>query len=79
MKTLAPSNTRTYRVRTQSGIWGWRSRLRAQYRDLEDFIGYAANHGLAERLGYASGEDAWEANPIVEGSTNPRDYRRVAA
>lgn len=75
---MKPSNTRTYRVRTQSGLWGWRSRLRTQYRSRDEFMQYAI-YNLARRLGYRSCAAAWRANPVIEGSTNPGDYRRVSA
>lgn len=76
---MKSTNTRTYRVRTVSGIWGWRSRLRAQYASREEFACYDDAHNLAERLGYTSPGDAWNANPVIEGSTNPSDYRKVSA
>lgn len=79
MKTLAPSNTRTYRVRTRSGIWGWRSRLRTQYATPKEFAMYDLYNGLARRLGYRSPRTAWQANPVIEGSVRPDDYRRVSA
>ncbi len=76
---MSPTNTRTYRVRTQSGQWGWRSRLRVQYATREDFANWDDAYNLAERLGYSSPGEAWKANPVIEGSTNPGDYRRVSA
>ncbi len=74
---MKPSNTRTYRVRTLSGSWGWRSRLRAQYRNYTEFAPNSAAYGLARRLGYPSAAAAWNANPVIEGGVNPSDYRKV--
>jgi hypothetical protein len=56
---------------------GWQDKLRNAYSSEEDWAAYALTYGLHERLGYASPEDAWEANPTVQGSVNPSDYRRV--
>ena len=68
-------------VKCKSGLMGWRMRLRAVYNDCNDPLGawlaYAQTYGLAKRLGYATAQDAWEANPLVEGSTDPCDYRVV--
>lgn len=55
----------------------WTGRLQDQYVDFEEFLAYAETWGLAERLGYADAQEAWEANPLVTGSTDPADYRRV--
>ncbi len=76
---MSPTNTRTYRVRTQSGIWGWRSRLRTQYSGFPEFNRNNQYFNLAARLSYETATDAWLANPVIEGSTNPSDYRRVSA
>jgi len=55
----------------------WTGRLQAQYADFDEFVAYDEMYGLAERLGYASAEEAWEDNPMVAGSTNPAEYRRI--
>jgi hypothetical protein len=52
----------------------WRGRLRRQYSDFEEFQAYSETYGLAERLGYDTPEEAWKDNPMVQGSTNPRDF-----
>jgi hypothetical protein len=70
-------NTRR-RVRCQSGIMGERSRLRSRYSSLSEFIAYQ-QYGLAKRLGFASPELAWKANPVIESSVNPSDFRVVSA
>ena len=61
-----------------SGTRGcWRSRLRANYQSFAEFLSYAQIYNLPQRLGYKSALAAWRANPIVQGSTNPSDYRRA--
>ncbi len=65
-------------VKCKSGIRGWRGRLQDQYDSKQEFLSYDGVYELAKRLGYASAEDAWDANPLVEGSVNPSDFRKVA-
>ena len=55
----------------------WKGRLQKQYANFEEFAEFDAIYNLAKRLGYDSAEEAWEANPIISGSVNPEDYRRV--
>jgi hypothetical protein len=55
----------------------WRSRLQDNYAGYEEWCGYSDMYGLAGRLGFPSNEAAWEANPTIEGSTNPADFRTV--
>lgn len=65
-------------VRCKSGLIGWQARLRASYdNDPDSWKWYDEHYGLAKRLGYGSAQAAWEANPLIEGSTDPRDFRVV--
>ena len=66
------------RIKTNSGISGWQCRLRENYTSLEEWTTYAETYNLCARLGFADAESAWEANPLIQGSTNPGDFRRVA-
>lgn len=72
------TTNRRYHVRTKSGLIGWRTRLRNNYNDLADFIQWSDVCALADRLGFKSAESAWKANPVIEGSTNPADFRKVS-
>ena len=67
---------RVYSVRCKSGLTGWRIRLRNNYKSYEEWVDWSELRGLASRLGYESEEAAWKANPVVEGSVNPSDFRR---
>jgi len=51
--------------------------LQDDYTDLEEFLLYDETYGLAERLGFDSPIEAWEANPLVQFSTDPGDLRIV--
>lgn len=54
----------------------WKDNLQNVYGgDFEQFRVYDAMYNLSERLNFSSPEEAWEANPVVQGSTNPSDYK----
>jgi hypothetical protein len=64
-------------VKCKSGLTGWQCRLQKNYFSFEEFEKYSEIYGVAKRLGYESSEEAWEANPIIQGSVNPSDLRVV--
>lgn len=64
-------------VTCKSGLKGWRCHLRENYASFGEFSKYSEIQGLHDRLGYESPREAWDANPLVEGSVNPTDYRVV--
>jgi len=57
----------------------WKARLRSNYENFEEFKMYAETFNLHDRLGYATPEEAWADNPMVQGSTNPDEYRKVTS
>jgi len=65
------------RVICKSGIRGYRCRLRRNYSSFEEFQIYAETYSLHSRLGFTPARSAWTANPMIEGSVVPSDYRRV--
>ena len=64
-------------VTCASGLKGWQGKLRKQYSSFEEFKEYAETYNIHGRLGFETPEAAWEANPEVQGSTNPDDLRVV--
>lgn len=64
-------------VKCKSGLTGYQCRLQENYSNFEEFEAYSETYGVATRLGYESAKKAWEANPIIQGSTNPSDLRVV--
>ena len=60
----------------KSGIRGWRCKLQSNYTDLAEWKRYAETYSLHSRLGYKTPELAWQANPTIEGSVNPGDFRK---
>lgn len=65
------------RVICDSGLTGWRARLRESYGDYRTFLIYCRTHDIHGRLGYDTPQEAWRANPLVRGSVRPEDLRRV--
>ena len=65
------------RVICKSGLSGWRARIQENYSCFAEFKSYSVNYGLHTRLGYKSLKALWIANPLVEGSVNPSDFRKV--
>jgi len=56
----------------------WQSTLHENYDDdFGQWLAYSDMYGLAARLGYATAEEAWRANPTVQGSTDPTDFKVV--
>lgn len=65
------------RVICQSGVEGYECKLQENYTSLEEFESYSEMYGLHTRLGYETAEEAWEANPTIQGSVNSEDFRTV--
>ena len=64
-------------VKCKSGLTGWQCHLRENYDSFEEFKRLSEMYGLHTRLKFKSPEDAWYVNPLIQGSVNPGDYRRV--
>lgn len=76
------NSKRIYRVRCKSGIIGWRMRLQNNYFSMSEFESFCRIYGVHLRLGVKNDKaatlfDLWESNPVIEGSTNPADFRKV--
>jgi hypothetical protein len=57
----------------------WQDHIQTVYNgDFDQFLSFDRMYGLHERLGFPSAEELWETNPVVQGSTNPDDYKVVA-
>lgn len=66
-------------IKTKSGITGYQCRLQENYSNFEEFESYSRIYNLHKRLGYKFACTAWKTNPIIQGSTNPSDFRKVKA
>jgi len=65
-------------VRCKSGLKGWQARVQSVYSTYDEFADYCFLYNNHVRLGFSTPMEAWEANPVVQGSVNPSDYRRVS-
>lgn len=63
--------------KAQNASKKWRSKLQLNYRNFEEWERYSELYGLSKRLGFASAREAWDANPTIQGSTNPADFSVV--
>jgi hypothetical protein len=61
------------RVKCKSGIEGWQDKLQNVYSSFEEFEAYSDMYGIALRIGFISTKNAWDANPTIQGSTDPSD------
>ncbi len=66
-----------HNVKLKSGARGWRGRLREVYVNESDLERYDSVYAILTRLGYKTVRGAWKANPMIEGGTNPGDFRRT--
>ena len=65
------------RVKCKSGATGWQGKLQKVYASFEEFVSYCEIYGIHKRIGFKSIKRAWDANPVIQGSTNPADLCRV--
>jgi hypothetical protein len=66
-------------VKCKSGLTGYQCRLQNNYAGLAEFERYAETYGLHSRLGFKTPRAAWDANPTIQGSVEPSDFRKVKA
>ena len=65
------------RVICKSGIQGWQAKLQSVYQNKAEWIEYCSVYNIHLRLGYKNPENAWKANPTVQGSVNSSDFRKA--
>lgn len=62
----------------KSGITGYQCHLQDLYNDADQFCYYDEAFGLHQRLGYRDRITCWQANPTIQGSVIPGDFRKVS-
>ena len=67
------------RVKCRSGLTGEQSKLQTRYKNFEEFAGYSEIYGLHRRLKFRTARAAWNANPTIQSSVEPSDFRVVKA
>lgn len=55
----------------------WKAKVQDNYETLEELQEYDEIYGIAKRLGYNSAEELWNANPVISGSTDPKDLKVI--
>ena len=55
----------------------WKSKLQKNYTNFDDFCQWDEIYNLAKRLGFKSAKEAWDKNPMIQGSTDPKDFKCV--
>lgn len=53
----------------------WKDKIQDVYDSLDELIAIDDTYHLSTRLGFKSAEELWDANPMVQGSTDPSDYK----
>lgn len=67
---------KSYTAKKKDKGYSWRMKLQKNYSSLDELKDYDENYGVVKRLGFKSAEEAWKKNPLIQGSTNPGDFRR---
>ena len=56
----------------------WHGKLRKNYdNSFKQFEACDSIYGIALRLGFKSAKEAWDKNPMIQGSVNPEDLSVV--
>ena len=55
----------------------WKMKVRKVYASLDELKAYDNIYHIAARLGYSDCETLWNDNPLIQGSVNPQDFRKV--
>ena len=64
----------------KEGAASWQGSLQENYdNNFEQFQSYDEVYNLAQRLGFNSAEEAWAANPMIQGGTDPADFSVVGS
>lgn len=55
----------------------WKKRVREVYSSLEELERYNEMYGVAKRCKFRTCKAMWHANPMIGGSTDPKDFGLV--
>ena len=64
-------------VKCDSGEFGVQQNLQEIYDNYQDFLIFDSLFNITKRLGYKDSKSLWNDNPLVQGSTNPKDFKIV--
>ena len=71
------SDQTSIRVICRSGIEGGQGRLQGNYDNFSEFKSFCETFGLHKKLGYKTSAACWKANPLIQWSVNPDDFRKI--
>jgi hypothetical protein len=52
----------------------WQDPVQEVYSSLEELRAYNRIYNVVKRCGFRSAKSLWEADPIIGGSTDPKDF-----
>lgn len=52
----------------------WVMHVQESYANLEDLEAYDGVYNIAKRLGFNSAQELWDADPLIKGGVDPRDF-----
>lgn len=52
----------------------WKDKVRKVYSSLAELEHYNGIYGIARRCGYRTCKRLWHDNPMIQGSTDPKDF-----
>lgn len=55
----------------------WKAKVREVYSSLDELRAYNRIYGVVRRCGARSAKSLWNENPLIGGSTDPRDFGKV--
>jgi len=63
------------KIKCESGTTEWKEHLQNVCENFGEFQLYSRLYDITRRLGFKTEEEAWEKNPLIQGSVNPRNFR----
>jgi hypothetical protein len=79
-KGIGEGNPKQYRIINRNKLTEnkvWKDKLQKVYSSFEEWKDFSEMYGLAKRLGFKDEKEAWDKNPMIQGSVNPKDYKVV--
>jgi hypothetical protein len=55
----------------------WKARVRNVYASVDELRAYDDIYNIAKKCGFDCHKKLWEENPLIGGTTDPRDFGAV--
>lgn len=56
----------------------WKARVQDTYDSVTELAAFNACYNVAQRCGYVTAQEMWDANPVIGGSVDPSDFGKVS-